>query len=354
MTKQLLQIRQRKPTVQISWILNNICTNHCDYCPPSLHSGTNHHYQWDHAKTFTERLLARYTRMHVSISGGEPTLSPHFRELVDMFHSAGHTVGITSNGARSIDWWRETAPQLSYICFSYHPGYPDPQFEEKVLAAADYTQCTVRVMMDASNWSHSLEAFNKFRTHGNIRTEAVRLLPELANRRIPSCDYTPEQDRWLNETPPYDSVEQSYPLNPSHRHADIGSEFYWSDGSLDEYGDSNYLLNTNRTDFRGWSCNIGLESLFIFWDGDVKKGNCHQGGVLFNIRDHHLHPLPDRGELCFQPICHCGTDILITKVPVLAPDNPIIDQHSREQISMIKSQEEYVRQHRRYIKIEPQ
>lgn len=354
MTRQLLQIRQRKPTVQITWILNNICTNHCDYCPPSLHSGTNHHYEWEHARSFTQRLLERYTKMHVSISGGEPTLSPHFRELVSMFYDRGHTVGITSNGARTVDWWRDVAPLLSYICFSYHPQYPDPHFEEKVLAAAQYTQCAVRVMMDASRWEESLAAFERFKAHHNIRTEAVRLLPELANRRIASCDYTTEQDRWLTETPPFQGGGNSYPLNPHHRRADIGSEFYWSDGSWDPHGDSNYLLNTNRTDFRGWSCNIGLESLFIFWDGDVKKGNCHQGGVLFNIRDHERYALPDRGELCFQPLCHCGTDILITKAPVLGADDPIIEQHSRNQINMIKSEEEYQRQHRKYIKIEPQ
>jgi hypothetical protein len=271
-----------------------------------------------------------------------------------MFYDRGHTVGITSNGARTVDWWRDVAPLLSYICFSYHPQYPDPRFEEKVLAAADYTQCTIRVMMDASRWEESLAAFERFSRHPNLRVEPVRLLPELANRVVASCDYTTEQDKWLIVTPPHDATTNQHRDNRLWREAELGSEFYWNDGSWDPQGDSNYLLNTNRTDFRGWSCNIGLESLFIFWDGDVKKGNCHQGGVLFNIRDHEQHELPDRGELCFQPICTCGTDILVTKAPLLSATDPIVEQHSRNQFNMIKSEEEYLRQHRKYIKIEPQ
>jgi len=352
MTKRLTQIRQRTNTVQISWILNNICTNHCDYCPPSLHSGSNHHYQWEHAKSFIVRLINRYPHMHVSISGGEPTLSPHFGELVDMFFNAGHTVGLTSNGARSIQWWQEVAPRLSYICFSYHPQYPDPQFLDKVLAAAQYTQCTVRVMMDATRWEQSVQFFNEAAQHTNIRVEAVRLLDELANRHVPSTVYTTQQEEWLTTTPPTQFPILEFPLNPGWRPANIGSEFYYSDGSWDANGDTNQLITTQQTDFRGWSCNIGLESLFIYWDGDVKKGNCSQGGVLFNLANHELHPLPATAELCFQPICYCGTDVLITKIPVLPVDHPIVEQYRGQ--SMIRSQEEYQRQHRKYIKIEPQ
>jgi hypothetical protein len=209
-------------------------------------------------------------------------------------------------------------------------------------------------MMDASRWEESLAAFERFSRHPNLRVEPVRLLPELANRVVASCDYTTEQDKWLIVTPPHDATTNQHRDNRLWREAELGSEFYWNDGSWDPQGDSNYLLNTNRTDFRGWSCNIGLESLFIFWDGDVKKGNCHQGGVLFNIRDHEQHELPDRGELCFQPICTCGTDILVTKAPLLSATDPIVEQHSRNQFNMIKSEEEYLRQHRKYIKIEPQ
>ena len=30
---------------RLTWIINNICTQHCDYCPSYLNSGKNHHYQ---------------------------------------------------------------------------------------------------------------------------------------------------------------------------------------------------------------------------------------------------------------------------------------------------------------------
>jgi hypothetical protein len=206
-------------------------------------------------------------------------------------------------------------------------------------------------MMDATRWEHSVKLFELASTYTNIRVEPVRLLNEIANREVPSTVYTSEQEEWLLRTPPTQFPVLEFPLNPGWRMANIGSSFYWSDGTVDDHGDSNSLLNNNLTDFRGWSCNIGLESLFIFWDGDVRKGNCSQGGVLFNLANHHLHSLPVQAELCFQPICYCGTDVLISKVPVIPADHPIVEQYMGQ--SMVRSQEDYERQHRKYIKIKP-
>lgn len=336
MSKRLIQIKKNNDAMQLTWILNNICTNHCDYCNPSLHRGTNHHYDWVHAKSFVERLFKRYSSIHCSISGGEPTLSPFFPELVKMFHDSGHTVGITSNGARTPRFWEEISPLLSYICFSFHPSYEDPQFLEKALLSAQYTWVTVRVMMDSRHWDRSVAMYEECCKHGNLFVEPVRILPEVSERHV-GDDYTPQQLEWMRT-----NIVKNRSItikNPAAKVAKIGADFFYDDGSCDLSGSSNELINTGQTDFRGWSCNIGLESLFVHWDGIVKKGNCNQGGDLFHINEHEKHQLPTSAEICFQNLCSCGTDVLISKVPVFDKNDAFIVDNSS--IRKPKTEAEY-------------
>lgn len=328
MSKKLIQIRQKEHVLQLTWILNNICTNHCAYCPPALHMGTNHHYDWDITKGFVQRLLDRYEKIHVSISGGEPTVSPHFPELVKMFYDAGHTVGITSNAARSPRFWKEISPMLSYVCFSWHPSFEDPKFLEKASAALEFTSVSIRVMMDSRYWDKALDFYNKCVALQKFSVEPVRILPEMADRHV-GDDYSEEQLEWLANASRSHSPFPAQHL-PTFRPAMEGSLFYYDDGSVDNCGDSNLIISSGQNDFRGWACNIGLESLFIHYDGWVRKGNCVQGGHLFHLNDHDKHELPTTAEICLQKLCHCGTDVNISKVKVFDINHDFVQRNYRE------------------------
>ena len=126
MTNPIVKIQAKFPdTLQLTWILNNICTNKCSYCIPELYAGKNHHYEWDNAKIFVELLLEKYKNIHCNISGGEPTMSPFMIELAKKFYDNGHTAGITSNGVRTVKYFTKLSKYLNYIVFSYHPEYGD-------------------------------------------------------------------------------------------------------------------------------------------------------------------------------------------------------------------------------------
>ena len=57
----VVKIQRRTPGVMaVTWVINNICTNACLYCPPNLHKGKNHHYDWENAKRFWQILLEKY------------------------------------------------------------------------------------------------------------------------------------------------------------------------------------------------------------------------------------------------------------------------------------------------------
>jgi hypothetical protein len=218
--------------------------------------------------------------------------------------------------------------------------------------AAQYTQCTVRVMMHDQYFEQAVEFYELAKLFPSFRTEAVRILTELAGRPVGN-KYTPEQDRWIAQAKPTTYSEGFRVNNPGYRDSVIESSFYWSDGTVDQVGDTNALISSHQTDFRGWSCNIGLESLFILYDGWVKKANCNQGGYMFHINDHYRHELPTTSELCTQNLCHCGTDVVISKAAMLPPDHPHVVQNLGG-MRTFTNDEDFKRNHSKYIKITPQ
>jgi hypothetical protein len=267
-----------------------------------------------------------------------------------MLYDSGHTVGITTNGVRTIDYWKSVAPKLSYICFSYHPGSHDPQLIEKALESAKHTHVVIRVMMDSRYWDKSLHFYEECSKISEIRTEPVRILPEIANRHI-GDDYTPENIEWLfkNQMGVNRKIAIDSTKAPLFRQEKIGSSFHYSDGSVDKNANGNYLITSGQNDFRGWACNIGLESLYIGFDGYVKKGNCGQGGHLFHIDDHEKNELPTAGEICVQRKCFCVTDVMITKAPMLEANSEIIKNLTTG--VKIKSEQDYKEYYKDYIRI---
>jgi MoaA/NifB/PqqE/SkfB family radical SAM enzyme len=313
-TKNLIKVKQQENVMLLTWIINNICNNHCAYCPPILNTGKNHHYEWDRAKEFIHRLFEHYPKIHCSISGGEPTMSPFFKELVDIFYnSKNNTVGITTNGVKSVKYWEELAPKLSYICFSYHPSYDDSEFLEKVRAASKQTLVTVRVMMDSRHWDKAYEMYQRCYEIPEIAVEAVRILPEKALTTNIGETYTPEQERILMSMPRREMKYDPSIVNPNFKMSLLRSDYYFDDGSVEYTGQSAAYITQGKNKFAGWYCAAGLESLYVCFSGNVKIANCLQGGDRFHINDHADHQLPTKGVICQQKLCTCGTDFMISK-----------------------------------------
>ena len=76
--------------------------------------------------------------------------------------------------------------------------------------------------------------------------------------------------------------------------------------------------------FQGWTCNTGVQSLYIDFDGNVWNGNCSGGvgkwllkankpawGHLGNIDQG--FSIPKETVICPYKTCGCGSDIVVTK-----------------------------------------
>jgi len=304
----IIEIKQKIPAMYLTWIINNICTNACSYCHPNLHTGTNHNYDWSHAEKFIDEVLSRYPKIHVAISGGEPTLSPWFKDLVKKFSDAGHPVGITTNGARTVRYFEDVSQYLSYVVMSYHPSFEDTELEEKALACAKNTITSVSVMMDSRHFDKSLEMFHKLSKHDNLSVEHVRIQDWRANTHEGS-EYTPEQIKIMNSLTRHTAKNLAKPKNPGL----TGAEAFFLDGTHEPNLNAQELINSGNTNFESWTCNIGLESLYVKYDGLIRRGNCITSPFVGKIQDIENIIWPIGPIMCRQNYCNCTTDVYVSK-----------------------------------------
>jgi hypothetical protein len=305
----LVEIRHRNPeqsVFQLTWTINNICTNHCRYCPTMLHRGQNHHYEWQHAERFALALMDRYPRIQLAIAGGEPTVSPWLKDLIRLFTDRGHVVGVTSNGVRKGSYWDDGAPD--YICLSYHAEFETDEWVVRAIETQErITHTTARIMMDPERWDQCVRVFNMLRAT-KLGIEAVRILNWGGGSKTVS--YTPDQLNWLA-----DSKNKKPQSSQYHRekveHSALAEDF---EGNIIKANGpwANQLISNNEHYFTGWQCDIGLDSLFVQYDGSYRRGNCSQGGYVGRMQDNILK-FPTEPVICEISHCHCTTDITTPK-----------------------------------------
>jgi hypothetical protein len=75
---------------------------------------------------------------------------------------------------------------------------------------------------------------------------------------------------------------------------------------------SNDVIKLHLNKFKGWTCNAGIESLMINWDGEVHRATCRVGGSLGNIYQGTFH-IPTEPVTCTRDWCTCSADIPLTK-----------------------------------------
>ena len=304
---RLIEIKQKIPALYLTWIINNTCTNQCSYCPSDLHSGTNYHYEWEHALELSEVLFSKYDKIHLAISGGEPTLSPWLKDLVKMYSDRGHPVGMTTNGARTIRYYEDIAPYMSYIVLSYHPSFDDPLLLEKAKACVKTTPTCISVMMDSRHLDKALGMYNRIIEDGTVNVEPVRITDWGVGNSL-GRDYTSEQERAMSNLSVVHDFKQPKPRNESLTGA-IGT---YDNGIKMRINAADMIYN-NETNFQGWECDIGLESLHIRYDGRIRTANCNSSDWIGKITDVPGIQWPTRSKICPQNFCHCTTDVYVSK-----------------------------------------
>jgi hypothetical protein len=305
---KLTRIYSEPNVFRLTWVINNVCTQHCRYCPDMLHRGANQtSWTFEQAAAFSQKIFALDRPVELSIAGGEPTLSPWLKPLIKLYKQQGHTVTLTSNGSRSVDYWRDIT--VDYLCLSYHPSWARGDWLEKLSGLARFIpNITVRLMMDPDRWEQCMMVYETLlEGHPTVSIEPVRIVDWGAA----TVSYDPLQNQWLDQQT---TVNRS-PPNMDTAYADTETQQHQALPVAD-------LERSGYNKFTGWQCNIGLDSLFIQFDGSIRRGNCEQDGYIGWIQDPDFQ-LPTTATTCRVYVCHCATDVKTPKQRQFKPSKTI-------------------------------
>ena len=280
-------------SIKVEWNLGKRCNYNCSYCPSAIHDNTSPHTDIEILKKTIDKLQTLGKPIRLSFTGGEPCVHPKFDELVRYARHKGVSwISVTTNGTRPYEFYA-SLPVDQYV-FSIHFEYDWHRVTS-----------TLRKLRDTTN----LKLIGQIMAHHDHMPMVKLVRQVLMNDDIPN---TVRRIRWTEGDHDLFDDMRYHPddLNwVKEQEATIQGNCVIDDEKVMH---SNDVIKLHLNKYKGWTCNIGLESLMINWDGEVHRATCRVGGSLGNIyQDTFTNPADP--IICDRNFCTCSADIPITK-----------------------------------------
>ena len=283
-------------SIKIEWNLGKRCNYDCSYCPASIHDNSSSHTDIEILKATVDKLMTLGKPIRLSFTGGEPCVHPKFSELIKYCKHVGITwVSVTTNGTLPYEFY--AALEADQIVFSIHLEYDWKRVFNTVESVVDSTNKKVIAQIMA---------------HHDYMDAVVQLRARCLLAHIPN---TVRRIRWTEgDRDLFDDMR----YNPNdlellkEMESTVQGNCVIDDTQIIHAND---VIKLHLNKYKDWTCNAGLESLMINWDGEVHRATCRVGGSLGNIYEGtFLQPLDP--VICDRNFCTCAADIPITKVKV--------------------------------------
>jgi len=283
-------------SIKVEWNLGKRCNYDCSYCPSSIHDNFSPHTDIEILKATIDKLVTLGKSIRLSFTGGEPCVHPKFDELVKYAKHVGISwISVTTNGTRPYEFYA-SLPVDQYV-FSIHLEYDWQRVFNTIESVAD--QKTIKVI--AQIMAH----------HDHIDA-AMSLRSRCLSAQIPN---TVRRIRW---------TEGDHDLFDDLRYHP--NDLIWikeQDATVlgncvidnSQIIHANDIIKLHLNKYKGWTCNAGIESLMINWDGEIHRATCRVGGSLGNIyQDTFVGPT--NSITCTRKWCTCAADIPLTKIKI--------------------------------------
>lgn len=291
-------------SIKVEWNLGKRCNYDCSYCPSSIHDNSSPHTDIEILKATVDKLVSLGKPIRLSFTGGEPTVHPKFRELVQYCKHVGVTwISVTTNGTLPFEYY--AILPIDQLVVSIHMEYDWKRVFNTMESVVDQTKINVIAQIMAH--------------HDHMRDVMLLrhrcLLASIPNtvRRI---RWT-EGDHDLFDDMRYNADDLNW---IKEQDATVKGNTVLDKGTLNEQIiHANDIIKLHLNKFKDWTCNAGLESLMINWDGDVHRATCRVGGSLGNIYTGTFLQ-PTAPVVCDRNFCTCAADIPLSKISPLTPE----------------------------------
>jgi organic radical activating enzyme len=310
---------------------HNVCNFKCRYCFPGSFEGTDKApndldlviQNFNHLINYY-KIHRNKSKFHIKILGGEPTVYKGLEKFIEsMKKNHNAYITIISNGSRSLRWWKENGPLIDNLVLSFHVAQADIDHHIQVadIMFAYKKKVTSLVLMDPLIWDKCVLAVEQMKRKSkyNWFIQAKELV-EWDNNKVV---YTNEQKKYLaKEIKRYPGL--FWMIKNFKLLFDGSIKVFESKAILDNkkiiWARPHRYINEDWTNFNGWKCNVGLDSVFVDSKGFI-KGACGQKiynlNYQFNILDTDFTKkyapqlVP---SICSINKCICQPDTHITKV----------------------------------------
>jgi len=284
-------------SIKIEWNLGKRCNYDCSYCPASIHDNSSPHTNIDVLKATIDQLTSLRKPIRLSFTGGEPTVHPKFLELIKYAKYKGvGWISVTTNGTLPYEFYASLP--VDQLVFSLHLEY-------------DWQ----RVYNTMSKIAHDIKIklVAQIMCHHDHMNSAVTLFARCLTDRIPA---TLRRIRWTQGDHDLFDDMRYHPdylnwIKQQEATVQPNTVLFYKDKPM-EQRHANDVIKLHLNKYNDWTCNAGIESLMINWDGDVHRATCRVGGSLGNIYEGNF-VAPSEPVTCDRNFCTCAADIPLTK-----------------------------------------
>ncbi len=307
---KLLEIKGTNNLFQIDWTVSNICNYNCNYCADDAKIGN---FTWPNIDTVS-KILYKVKKLHpdklfsYNLLGGELTLWKDFIKFIETIRdiTPNCNIRLLTNGRMPSKYWKKNGIKFDSIQFSFHARQTDVAEFVENLKFCSCKDINVFLMMDPNYWDKCITAFNLIKQKvNNVRNVAAKPIDNRAKSyESKLTSYTQNQIDWMKEN------KITLPIKKSLEKNILG---VYSNNTKKVVDPFQLILN-KETNWKGWTCNIGIEKLSFRPNGEITGGSgCLVGGVLGNWRKNILNPYQKQPVICDKDYCFCGSDIEISK-----------------------------------------
>ena len=299
----------RDPVIKkIVWTCTTYCNYNCSYCPSSLHDNkhrwpSNYQSVIDFINTWRKG-----SPVTLDILGGEPTLWPKFEQFCnDVINSSEHKTKIifSSNGSRTLNYWRKFNAKVTNLGLSFHPEEADiDHFEAVVEELSNRYNLQIWLMLSYPHLDIVKEMYNRLEKY-NIDITVYSVV-----------DFENKTGKITNKAE-YQEFSENYSKRVQRNSVVLPYMLYKTDGVTTEPVDEQFLINSNQSAFKGWKCFVGRDTLYIQPNGDIFGSSCGASKCYGNIHNPSEINITAEPVICPYKYCGCGTDVEIEKVNVL-------------------------------------